>query len=161
ERSASQESIPPFRLRLRKQAEEMVKMQRLLSLAAAFGMTAVLATGALAASVDKASYGTTKAGEPVDIYTLKNDNGAAVKFLSYGGIITEIDVPDRRGRFDNIVLGFKNLADYEAKNPYFGALIGRYGNRIGAAKFMLEGAEYKLAANNGLNSLHGGTKGFD
>jgi aldose 1-epimerase len=122
---------------------------------------AVGATAALAASVDKASYGTTKAGEPVDIYTLKNDKGAAVKFLSYGGIITEIDVPDRWGRFDNIVLGFKNLADYETKNPYFGALIGRYGNRIGAAKFTLEGVEYKLAANNGPNSLHGGTKGFD
>ena len=122
---------------------------------------AIGATGALAASVEKSSYGATKAGEAVDVYTLKNDNGATVKFISYGGIITDIDVPDRWGRVGNVVLGFKNLADYETKNPYFGALIGRYGNRIGAAKFTLNGAEYKLAANNGPNSLHGGNKGFD
>jgi aldose 1-epimerase len=102
--------------------------------------------------VEKSSYGATKAGEAVDVYTLKNDNGATVKFISYGGIITDIDVPDRWGRVGNVVLGFKNLADYETKNPYFGALIGRYGNRIGAAKFTLNGAEYKLAANNGPNS---------
>ena len=121
---------------------------------------AVGATGAVAASVEKASYGTTKAGEPVDIYMLKNDSGMTVKFLSYGGIITDIDVPDRWGRVGNVVLGFKSLADYETKNPYFGALIGRYGNRIGAAKFTLDGVEYKLAANNG-PSLHGGNKGFD
>ncbi|TKD18263.1 MAG: galactose mutarotase, partial [Mesorhizobium sp.] len=100
-------------------------------------------------------------GKAVDLYTLTNDRGASVKFIAYGGIITAINVPDRWGKLDNVVLGFKELADYESMNPYFGALIGRYGNRIGGAKFTLDGTQYQLAANNGPNSLHGGTKGFD
>jgi len=122
---------------------------------------ALSASGAVAGSVEKASYGTTKDGEQVDIYTMKNDNGMIVKFLSYGGIITEMDVPDRSGQNGDAVLGFNNLADYETKSPYFGAIIGRYANRIGGAKFTLDGVEYKLPANDGPNSLHGGDKGFD
>jgi aldose 1-epimerase len=118
-------------------------------------------TSAGAGSVDKTPFGKTKDGKAVELYTLTNDQGASVKFIAYGGIITEINVPDRWGRVGNIVLGFKDLADYEAKNPYFGALIGRYGNRIGAAKFTLDGTPYQLAANNGPNSLHGGKIGFD
>jgi len=122
---------------------------------------ALSASGAVAGSVEKASYGATKDGEQVDIYTMKNDNGMVVKFLSYGGIITEMDVPDRSGQNGDAVLGFNNLADYETKSPYFGAIIGRYANRIGGAKFTLDGVEYKLPANDGPNSLHGGDKGFD
>lgn len=130
--------------------------------AAVLGMGVLLTgTGAGAGSVDKTSFGKTQDGKAVELYTLTNDKGASVKFIAYGGIITEINVPDRWGRVGNVVLGFKDLADYEAKNPYFGALIGRYGNRIGGAKFSLDGTQYQLAANNGPNSLHGGKKGFD
>ena len=130
--------------------------------AAVLGMGVLLtATSAGAGSVDDTSFGTTQDCKAVDLYTLTNDRGASVKFIAYGGIITAINVPDRWGKLGNIVLGFKELADYESKSPYFGALIGRYGNRIGGAKFTLDGTEYQLAANNGPNSLHGGTKGFD
>jgi aldose 1-epimerase len=118
-------------------------------------------TSAGAGSVDKTPFGNTQDGKAVDLYTLTNDRGASVKFIAYGGIITAINVPDRWGKLDNVVLGFKELADYESMNPYFGALVGRYGNRIGGAKFTLDGTQYQLAANNGPNSLHGGTKGFD
>nr|WP_210240001.1 MULTISPECIES: aldose epimerase family protein [unclassified Mesorhizobium] len=111
--------------------------------------------------MDKTPFGNTEDGKAVDLYTLTNDRGASVKFIAYGGIVTAINVPDRWGKLDNVVLGFKELADYESMNPYFGALIGRYGNRIGGAKFTLDGTQYQLAPNNGPNSLHGGTKGFD
>ena len=130
--------------------------------AAVLGMGVLLTgTNAGAGSVDKTPFGNTHDGKAVDLYTLTNDRGASVKFIAYGGIITAINVPDRWGKLDNIVLGFKELADYESKNPYFGALSGRYGNRIGGAKFTLDGTPYQLAANNGPNSLHGGMKGFD
>lgn len=81
--------------------------------------------------------------------------------ITYGGIITALRVPDRNGQMDNVVLGFNSLAEYEAGNPYFGALIGRYGNRLANARFTLNGKTYTLAANNGSNALHGGLKGFD
>jgi aldose 1-epimerase len=130
--------------------------------AAMLGMGVLLTgTSAGAGSVDKTPFGTTQDGQAVDLYTLTNDRGASVKFISYGGIITAINVPDRWGKLGNIVLGFKDLADYEARSPYFGALIGRYGNRIGGAKFTLDGTTYQLEANNGPNSLHGGFQGFD
>ena len=122
----------------------------------------VLAAGtAEAGSVSKAPFGTTKDGVAVELYTLTNDNGASVKFMSYGGIITEINVPDRWGRIGDIVLGFKTVAEYEQMSPYFGALIGRYANRIAGGKFSIDGTEYTLATNNGANTLHGGNKGFD
>src|SRR5215203_5823894 len=81
-------------------------------------------------SITKSAYGTTADGKAVDEYTLTNANGMEVKIITYGGIITSVRVPDRNGNLDNVVLGFDALADYETKNPYFGALIGRYGNRI-------------------------------
>ena len=113
-------------------------------------------------SIQKAPYGTTSGGEAVDEYTLTNANGLEVKIITYGGIITSIRVPDRYGNMANVTLGFASLEDYETNNSsYFGALIGRYGNRIANAKFTLDGVEYTLAANNGPNSLHGGLKGFD
>ncbi len=95
-------------------------------------------------------------------YTLVNSSGMIVKILNYGGIITSMVVPDRQGQPGDIVLGFDSLSGYLLKNnPYFGALIGRYGNRIAHAQFNLDGKTYKLAANNGANTLHGGLRGFD
>src|SRR5512138_1699037 len=102
-----------------------------------------------AASIEVRSYGTTADGIEVDEYTLANANGMEVKIITYGGIITSIRVPDRDGNLANVTLGFDNLHDYETRNPYFGAIIGRYGNRIGGATFSLEGEDYTLAANNG------------
>jgi aldose 1-epimerase len=84
-----------------------------------------------------------------------------VKIITYGGIVTEIDTPDRKGKTANVALGFDNLGDYVAKSPYFGAIIGRYANRIANGTFALDGATYTLAKNNGPNALHGGVKGFD
>lgn len=113
-------------------------------------------------SITKNSYGTTSDGVVVDEYTLTNANGMEVKIITYGGIITSVRVPDRGGNWANVALGFDSLADYETLNgPYFGAITGRYANRIAGAKFTVDGTEYALATNNGPNSLHGGLKGFD
>lgn len=111
--------------------------------------------------VQKQAFGKLVDGTPVDQYTLTNNKLAEVKIITYGGIITSIRVPDRKGVWSNVVLGFDKLADYETRNPYFGAIIGRYGNRIADSKFTLEGKEYTLAVNDGPNALHGGLKGFD
>ncbi len=106
-------------------------------------------------------FGTTD-GKAVDEYTLTNANGMEVKIITYGGIITSVKVPDRHGKMANVVLGFNNLDDYVTKNsPYFGAIIGRYGNRIAKGVFTLDNVTYCLDPNNGVNSLHGGFKGFD
>lgn len=109
----------------------------------------------------KQSYGKTSDGQQVDEYTLTNAHGMEVKLITYGGILTSIRVPDRNGTLENVTLGFDNLADYENKSPYFGSIIGRYGNRIAEGKFTLKGKEYTLAVNDGPNALHGGLKGFD
>jgi aldose 1-epimerase len=105
-------------------------------------------------------------GQQVDLYTLANGQGMKVKVATYGGTITELWTPDREGVAGNIALGFPSLDGYRSEaflksGPYFGALIGRYGNRIGNAKFTLDGVEYTLAVNNGANHLHGGINGFD
>ncbi|MBO8193190.1 galactose mutarotase [Streptomyces oryzae] len=105
-------------------------------------------------------FGTLDNGDRVDRWTLAN-GGTRLRVLSYGGIVQSLEIPDRRGRSGNVSLGFDALDDYVADSPYFGALIGRYGNRIADAKFTLDGTEYELPANDGPNSLHGGTKGFD
>jgi aldose 1-epimerase len=111
-------------------------------------------------SVSKAPYGTLADGTEIDRYTLANRRGMTVRIITYGGVITEINTPDVRGRLANVALGFDNLADYVAKSPYFGAIVGRYANRIARGAFTLEGASYALARNNGTNCLHGGLKGF-
>jgi len=117
---------------------------------------------AAAQSVTKESYGKTSTGENVDLYTLRNTKGVEAKITNYGGILVSLKVPDRKGKFDDVVLGFNDLDSYLTKNdPYMGALIGRYGNRIAKGRFTLNGVEYKLAVNNGENTLHGGIKGFD
>jgi aldose 1-epimerase len=126
-------------------------------------------TGGGGLSVTKASFGAlppAMGGYAIDRYTLRNANGMSVSIITYGGIIQELVVPDRRGRKANVTLGFDSIAGYTSEayaqsNPYFGAIIGRYGNRIGGAQFMLDGATFKLDANNGPNTLHGGFKGFD
>ncbi len=100
-------------------------------------------------------------GKDVFLYTLTNANGMQVKITNYGGIATSIIVPDKNGKMADVALGFDNLDDYINKSPYFGAIIGRYGNRIANGKFTLNGKEYTLAQNNGQNNLHGGVKGFD
>jgi aldose 1-epimerase len=100
-------------------------------------------------------------GKAVETYTLKNANGIELTAIGYGGIITSLRVPDRSGRMGDIVLGFDNLQDYWKDHPFFGAIIGRYGNRIAKGQFSLDGKTYKLATNNGPNHLHGGAKGFD
>ena len=97
----------------------------------------------------------------VFLYTLTNNNGIIVKISNYGGIITSIRVPDRKGKSGDIVLGYDSLNGYLAQSPYFGAMVGRYANRIAKGTFILDGKQYKLAVNNGNNSLHGGIKGFD
>ncbi|KAK6182251.1 hypothetical protein SNE40_009977 [Patella caerulea] len=106
-------------------------------------------------------FGRLKSGKVVARYTLTNKNGITVKILDYGGIITDIHVPDKNGKVDDICLGFNDIEGYETRSPYFGALIGRYANRIAGAKFVLDGVAYSLTANNGPNSLHGGKIGFD
>lgn len=116
--------------------------------------------------ITKADFGKTPDGTPVEIYTLRNAQGAEARIMTYGGIVQSLSMPDKNGKFADVVLGFDSLAGYTSPEylkgcPYFGALIGRYGNRIGGAKFNLEGKTYELAKNNNGNSLHGGLKGFD
>lgn len=111
-------------------------------------------------TIDKSMYGTSPAGT-VDQYTLRNGNGMTIKIITYGGIITELTAPDRNGEYADVVLGFDNLEAYLGPHPFFGAIVGRYGNRIGGAKFSLDDKEFQLAANNGENTLHGGNIGFD
>ena len=112
-------------------------------------------------TVTKESFGKTAAGENVDIYTLRNTKGVEAKITNLGGIVVSLKVPDRNGKFDDVVLGFNDLDSYLKGHPYFGAIIGRYGNRIAKGRFTLNGVEYKLAVNNGENHLHGGIKAFD
>lgn len=111
--------------------------------------------------IEKEHFGITIEGRNVERYTLTNFRGMRVQVITYGGIITSIEVPDKNGNFQDVVLGYDNLDDYEKNNPYFGALIGRFGNRIANGKFTLDKNEFTLAQNDGQNHLHGGVKGFD
>lgn len=117
--------------------------------------------GQTKAGITKQVYGRTADGRNVDIYTLTNDKGIEARIINYGGIVVSLRVPDNKGQMGDVVLGFDDLESYLTKNPYFGALIGRYGNRIAKGRFTLDGKEYKLATNNGENHLHGGIRGFD
>ena len=106
-------------------------------------------------------FGQTPAGESVTLYTLKNAKGMEVRIMNYGGIIQKILTPDRNGKVEDVVLGFETLDEYIKDTPYFGAIVGRFGNRIAAGKFTLDGKEYTLAAQNNGQHLHGGLVGFD
>ncbi|MCX6582876.1 MAG: galactose mutarotase [Candidatus Aminicenantes bacterium] len=111
--------------------------------------------------ITKVFFGKTETGQAVDLFTLTNGKGMTVKIANYGGIVTSLTAPDKNGKFSDVVLGFDTLEKYLAGHPYFGAIVGRYGNRIAKGKFSLNGSQYKLAVNNGENHLHGGIKGFD
>jgi aldose 1-epimerase len=111
--------------------------------------------------IDKIQFGKTIDGIDVGKYVMSNNKGMEISIIDYGGIITSWTAADKKGDYKDIVLGFNTLAEYEAETPYFGALIGRYSNRIKEGKFNLEGQEYTLAVNNGVNHIHGGLKGFD
>ena len=112
-------------------------------------------------NIVKEHYGMTRDSQSVDIYTLTNNNGMEVRITNYGGIIQSLTAPDRDGKYEDVVLGYDELDSYIESTPYFGAIVGRYGNRIADGKFSLDGVEYKLAQNDGENHLHGGIKAFD
>jgi aldose 1-epimerase len=105
-------------------------------------------------------FGRTPEGQAVELFTFRNSNGVQVRAMTYGAVIVSITAPDRTGALDDIVLGFDTLEPYLTKSPYFGAVVGRYGNRIANGRFTLDGAAYQLATNDGPNHLHGGPKGF-
>jgi len=146
-----------FRLRAKLNANQ----RRGGAIVAALAAAIAGGTANAAATLDHAPYGTTQDGQAVEIFTMANGHGLRVRFLSYGGVITEIDVPDRTGRLDDIVLGLNTLRDYETLPGHFGAITGRYANRIGGAQFTLGGQTYHLIANNGPNTLHGGPNALD
>jgi aldose 1-epimerase len=111
--------------------------------------------------VTKAPFGTMPDGKEVFKYTLTNRNRVELTVINYGGVVVSLKAPDKNGTLADVVLGYDSLSSYVAGSPFFGALIGRYGNRIGKGKFSIDGTQYTLAANNGENHLHGGVKGFD
>jgi len=110
--------------------------------------------------VTRAPFGTTPTGDPVEIFTLTNASGLALRATNYGGIIVSLRAPDRAGDLADVVLGYDTLDGYLDNAPYFGAIVGRYANRIARARFTLDGTTYHLAANEGPNHLHGGLRGF-
>ncbi|WPR70860.1 aldose epimerase family protein [Flavobacterium sp. NG2] len=112
-------------------------------------------------TIKKSTFGITPEGEKIDSYKLKNQNGMEVDIITYGGIITDLKVPNKKGISENVVIGFKTLEEYLQPNPYVGAIIGRYANRIANGKFSLDGKEYQLTLNRPPHSLHGGEKGFN
>ncbi|HEY6268053.1 MAG TPA: aldose epimerase family protein [Candidatus Acidoferrum sp.] len=109
----------------------------------------------------KKSFGKTPDGQPADLYVLTNKSGAEASITNFGGALVTLKMPDRNGKLADIILGYDGADGYAADKSYFGALVGRYGNRIGHAQFVLDGKTYTLAKNNGENSLHGGIKGFN
>ncbi len=119
-----------------------------------------LTKGKTEMKVDKASFGTVD-GKEAFLFTLANARGMTTTITNYGGIVVTLTAPDREGKFDDVVLGYDKLDGYLKETPYFGAIVGRYGNRIGKGRFTVEGKEYTLAINNKPNALHGGLKGFD
>jgi aldose 1-epimerase len=141
-----------------KQRRRFLESSLALGVLGTFGCTTQKET---VAAATKKEWGKTRDGESVEIFTLKNAKGVEARIINYGGVVVSLKVPDRSSAVGDIVAGFDNFDDYLQPPPYFGALIGRYGNRIGGAHFSLNGVEYKLAKNDGQNTLHGGVKGFD
>jgi aldose 1-epimerase len=130
-----------------------------LFLGALFCLSASVCFGA--DSMQKWGFGTLPNGRDTTLYTLTNASGMQAAITNFGGTVVSIKVPDKKGKFDDVVLGFERIDNYAAKMPYFGAIVGRYGNRIAKGKFSLDGKQYTLARNDGENSLHGGLHGFD
>ena len=141
------------------------RMKQILwvTIAGAMLMSTPTARGAAGKSgtTTKTSWGKTPDGAPVVLYTLTNKDGVQAAITTYGGAVVSLRMPDRNGKLGDVVLGYDSLEGYVNDKSYFGAIIGRYGNRIGHAEFALDGKTYKLAKNNGENTLHGGTKGFN
>ncbi len=131
------------------------------ALLSALVLLALLIPPARAASIVGRPFGKAPDGQGVLLFTLTNARGMEARIMTYGGILVSLKVPDKNGKLADVVLGYDKLSDYVKASPYFGALIGRYGNRIANGKFTLDGKTYTLAINNPPNSLHGGTKGFD
>ncbi|MCK4660870.1 MAG: galactose mutarotase [Phycisphaerae bacterium] len=135
----------------------------------AFGWAAVAAPALATAagdgerlgSIEKRAWGKTQDNRTVCVYALANANGMSARITDYGGIVVSLTAPDRNGKYEDVVLGYGTLAEYVKDSPYFGSVVGRFGNRIARGKFSLDGQEYTLAVNNGPNHLHGGLKGFD
>ncbi len=122
---------------------------------------AAAAKGVPTMNIAKDSFGQLPDGTAVDIFTLKNRSGLEARLMTYGATLVSLRLPDRNGVFADCVLGYDSLAGYLKSSPYFGSIVGRYGNRIAKGKFTLDGKTYTLAVNNGANHLHGGIKGFD
>src|SRR5579859_3967755 len=149
-----------------KPATRNLQPHALLFLAAALcllaaGMVGCASTSSAPIQVSRKSFGQMPDGKEVYLFSLRNTKGAEALISNYGGIVTSLKMPDRKGNFGDVVLGYDNLKDYLKESPFFGALIGRYGNRIARGKFTLDGQQYTLATNNYPNALHGGNKGFD
>jgi aldose 1-epimerase len=123
--------------------------------------SAILGKAEAKLSMKKQSFGKTESGEAVDLYTLANKNGMEVAITNFGGIVVSLKAPDRNGKFDDVVLGYDQLDGYLTNKAFFGALIGRYGNRIAHGQFKLDGTTYNLPKNDGDNTLHGGMRGFN
>ncbi|HOA99725.1 MAG TPA: aldose epimerase family protein [Candidatus Atribacteria bacterium] len=138
-------------------------MKKIVSLLVVLLLVWGVSAVAFAGEVEKSFWGNTKEGAPIYLYTLTNDNGVMVQLTNYGATVVSLYVPDKEGNLGDVVLGFDSVSDYEKPdpyNPYFGATIGRYGNRIAGGQFTLDEKTYTLAQNNGPNHLHGGLKGF-
>lgn len=151
-----------------------MKLRSVLRIAATFaGSTLLVLQGSCTSRENSAAstvplarivttpYGVLPSGDSVSMFTLTNANGIELRAITYGGIVTSLRAPDRTGTMGDIVLGYDSLAGYLRTTPYFGAIVGRYGNRIAKGRFTLDGATYALATNNGANALHGGLVGFD
>ncbi len=124
-------------------------------------LSVILLSNCGTVKITKAPFGKTGDGQAVDLYTLSNPSGMKAKITNYGGIVTELHVPDKNGNNGDVVLGYEKLSSYIEASPYFGCITGRYANRIAKGRFTIDGTEYKLATNNGDNHLHGGVAGLD
>ena len=140
----------------------MIEWMFLLGASAiAVGLVGCASMGSSTAKVSQQPFGKAPDGQSVELYTLRNAQGAEATITTYGGIVTSLKVPDKTGAFGDVVLGYDNLDGYLTNSPFFGCLVGRYGNRIAKGRFTLDGTTYTLATNNPPNSLHGGPQGFD
>ncbi len=139
----------------------MKKIIFLILLALSCFSAYALSGGKEKAMIEKNVYGKLQDGTEIYVYTLKNDKGAEAKIINYGATVVSLTAPDRNGKYSDIVLGWENLQGYVNGSTYFGAIVGRYGNRIAKGKFTLDGKTYQLSINDGQNTLHGGKIGFD
>lgn len=139
----------------------MKRISYLFLIALVLGLSYCSTKKEMKATISSEPFGVLPSGEEVTKYSLTNSEGITMDVINYGGIITSLGIPDKNGVVEDIVLGYDNLDSYLEATPYFGAIVGRYGNRIAEGRFSLDGETYELAQNNGVNHLHGGPIGFD